>query len=1159
MSNRSFAVVAVALIVGLGAMVRADQGAPTLASPSGLVADVRTALAHGSAEEATRLVDASREPAGAKELATALVEMYQGRDELAGPRLTKLAEAAPIGDAALELALLDMHHGRRAEARQRFTAIENAKVLRTTGDYVRIAKAGEMLGDNQLAFDAYVALEAVPSADVQTREGDFLYGRHKAGDAVVCYDRALKLDPHWVPALVGRSRAFVDDDPTESMKALVAARTVAPDDPAALLLTSEEALAEEDWSAAAGALDRLAAVRLNSVGEPAIRAALAYAQGRPADIETEAARVRAVDPTSAAAYLRAGQEAAELYRSDDAVTLEQKAVGIDPADREAQFELGLAQARTGDEKAARTALEASWKLDNSNAVTYNLLTLLDDLDQFEVVPDGDLIFKFSKEDAPVLKLYALPLGEEAMRTYEQHYQMKPKGPILVEVFPKHDDFAVRTTGLTGIEGALGACFGRVVTMDSPRARPPDNFSWQATEWHELAHVFTLQLSNYRVPRWLTEGLSVFEEHRRNPAWGREVALQYAAQWSQNKTFGIKGLPKAFKDPANFTIAYFEASLVVEHLFALKGDAGLRELLLAYAGGATDEEAFSKAYGQSLDALDASFRQFANAQYGALAAAMKPLAGRVDPKDLGAVRSRAASAPGNFVAQLQLGQALVADGDDKGAVAPLQRAAELAPQAQGEASPHALLAQIDIRAGDNAGARRELRALLTYDHDSVTSARELTKLATEAHADADRDYGLRVTTDLDPFDAGAHAALGRRELTLKQNDAALVDFRAAMALGPANRAEAHADVTEALLALNRRDEAKQEAILALEDAPTYARAQDLLLTAAPPAAPGTAGASAAGPPQSAAPQAPAAAASARYALVIEGVSGDETYAKLHREWLDGMVGVLKGKLGFDASHVTVLAETPGAGEQKSTEEVVKSVLGRLARTVKADDLLFVMLIGHGTGDPPDVKFNLVGPDLSVEEWNALLAPIPGRLVFVDATSASFPFLKGLAAPGRVIVTATRSTSERFHTVFAEGFIRAFSTDAADADKDGRISIWEAFDYASRQVADHYQQAGHLATEHALIDDTGKGTGRDATAGGQSGSLAGLTYLDAVAAPTSGDPSVQALYDRQRALTGQVDDLRRRRGTLSPAEFDRAFGPLILDLSAVSHEIRLKSER
>ena len=780
--------------------------------------------------------------------------------------------------------------------------------------------------------------------------------------------------------------------------------------------------------------------------------------------------------------------------------------------------------------------------------------MLDRLEAFVVVPDGDVTFKFSKDEANVLKLYALPLAREAMKTFGEHYQFTPKGPITIEVFPRHDDFAVRTIGLPGIEGALGACFGRVISMDSPHAHPVIDFSWQATLWHEMAHVYTLQLSKYRVPRWLTEGISVFEEHRRNPAWGREVALQYAALWSQNKTFGVKGLPNAFKDPENFGIAYFEASLVVEHLVALKGDAGLRELLLAYADGATDEAAFTRAFGQSVDAIDASFRQFVNGIYGPLAAAMKPVPGNVDPKDVTALRARAAANPGNFAAQLMLGQALVAAGDDQGARQPLQRAAELAPQAQGEASPHGLLAQIDSRAGDNAGARRELRALLQYDHDAVNAARILTKLATDAKADADRDFGLRLTADLDPFDASTHTLLGRRELVLKHNDAALVEFEAALALGPTNLAEAHTDVAEAQLAVGRKDDAKRHAMLALAEAPSYARAQDALLTATGATA---ATVATAAPTTSATASGAANAAGGRYALMVEGVSGDETYAKLHRQWLDGMVSVLRTKLGFDTSHLTVLAETPGAGEQKATAEVLKTEAGRLAKTLKPSDMLFVMLIGHGAGDGTDVKFNLVGPDLSVAEWNALLTPIPGRLVFVDATSVSFPFLKGLAGDNRVIVTATRSVSEKFHTVFADGFIKAFSTDEADLDKNGRISIWEAFAYASKQVNAHYAQDGHIATEHALLDDTGKGDGRDASASGQNSSVAALTYLDTVAIPTTGDPALQSLYERQRALTEQIDELRKKRSTMVPQAFEKEFEPLIVNLSLVSSEIRRKA--
>jgi Tfp pilus assembly protein PilF len=1153
------------VVVGLTLSVQAHQGtrpggpggpggAPAQAAKPSLIADVQAALGHGSVADAERAISASNETS-AKEFATALVEIYQGKDDQARPRLAALAQSNPLGDASLELGLLDLRHGQRDAARRRLDPMTNVKSFNGVDDYFRLARAARAMHEFQLANDAYQQIPDAKRADIQTARGDLFLYFHQPADAIVNFRQALAVDRSWVPALVGIARAYADDDPAAAAQALDAARKIAPEDPAVLVVTAQRALAEEDWTAAGQAVDRLASVKPNAIEEPALRAAIAYATNRPADIDGLAARAKTIDPLSALTYLEAGQQAAQLYHFDDAAALYRKGVAIDPQDRDVQLELGLALMRTGDESGARTALEASWTLDKSNAVTKNLLDMLDHLDAFTVVPDGDLTFKFGKDQADVLKLYALPLAHEAMKTFGEHYQFTPKGPILIEVFPKHDDFAVRTVGLPGIEGALGACFGRVISMDSPSARPPDAFSWQATLWHEMAHVYTLQLSKYRVPRWLTEGISVFEEHRRNPAWGREVSLQYAALWSQNKTFGVKGLPNAFKDPENFVIAYFEASLVVEHLVALKGDAGLRQLLLAYADGATDEAAFTQAFGQNVDAIDASFRQFVNTNYGALAAAMKPLSGTVDPRDVQALRARAASASGSFQAQLQLGQALVAADDDRGARAPLERAAELAPQAQGASSPHALLAQIDTRAGDNPGARRELRALLTHDHDNVSAARALTKLATDAHADTDRDYGLRLTSDLDPFDAGVHTLLGQREFELKHYEPALVEFNAALALGGTNPTEGRTNVAETLLALNRKDEAARQALLALEDGPTFARAQDVLLAARGPSAVDTAPATA---PSTSSSGVPAGAAGQRYALLIEGVSGDETYAKLHRQWLDGMATVLKTKLGFDASHLTVMAETPGPGEQKATAEVLKTVLAGLAKTVKSNDLLFVMLIGHGAGEGNDVKFNLVGPDLSVDEWNALLKPVPGRLVFVDATSASYPFLKGLAGDNRIIVTATRSVAERFHTVFADGFIKAFSTNEADLDKNGRISIWEAFEYASKQVDEHYRQGDHLATEHAMLDDTGKGDGHDAAATGQTNSLAALTYLDTVAMPTTSDPALQALYERQRTLTDQIDELRRKRATMVPQAFDRAFEPLIVNLSVVSSEIRKKAE-
>src|SRR5262249_55127076 len=148
--------------------------------------------------------------------------------------------------------------------------------------------------------------------------------------------------------------------------------------------------------------------------------------------------------------------------------------------------LGLHLLRTGDEPAARRSLEASFKIDPFDTVTFNLLQMMDTLDKFVTVEDNGIILRMDKAEAPLLQDYAMSLAHKALDTFSKRYNFTPQGPILIEIFPKHDDFAVRTAGLPGMIGALGVCFGRVVTLDSPRARPGE-FQWEATLWHELAH------------------------------------------------------------------------------------------------------------------------------------------------------------------------------------------------------------------------------------------------------------------------------------------------------------------------------------------------------------------------------------------------------------------------------------------------------------------------------------------------------------------------------------------------------------------------------------------------------------------------------------------------------------------------------------------------
>jgi hypothetical protein len=296
---------------------------------------------------------------------------------------------------------------------------------------------------------------------------------------------------------------------------------------------------------------------------------------------------------------------------------------------------------------------------------------------------------------------------------------------------------------------------------------------------------------------------------------------------------------------------------------------------------------------------------------------------------------------------------------------------------------------------------------------------------------------------------------------------------------------------------------------------------------------------------------------RYALLIQGASGEEQYAKLHRGWLDTLAGLLREKFSYDASHLIVLAEQPQAGELRATAESVRTSLSGLAKAMGQNDQLIVVLIGHGSAQGGEAKFNLMGPDLTVAEWKTLLNPIKGRIALVATSSASFPYMEGLAAPGRVVITATNSPAQRYHTVFPESFVAAFTDVQSDLDKNGRVSLLEAFTYASRAVTAHYEQKGTMATENAMIEDDGDGKGRLATATGPDGSIAALTYFGGVVVATSNDPETQRLLARQQQLTEEVDELRRRQPTMPAAEYQKQFEQLMLDLASVSAEVRKRT--
>jgi hypothetical protein len=300
----------------------------------------------------------------------------------------------------------------------------------------------------------------------------------------------------------------------------------------------------------------------------------------------------------------------------------------------------------------------------------------------------------------------------------------------------------------------------------------------------------------------------------------------------------------------------------------------------------------------------------------------------------------------------------------------------------------------------------------------------------------------------------------------------------------------------------------------------------------------------------------ATAGERYAVIVSGASGGAKYAAQQQTWRDELAIVFKDTFIFPEANVVTLSEQ-NSGTAKSTAENIRRLFGDMRRRLTRDDLLIVVLLGHGTFDGESAKFNLVGPDLTAPEWKSLLDGIAARLVLVDTTASSYPFLEELSQRGRVVITATDSVAQRFATVFPEYFVKALRDQAADLDKNSRVSVWEAFAAASAGVQQYYEQRGQLSTERPVLDDNGDKVGREAQAPGPDGNLARTVYLDAEPGSITSDVALAGLQRRRTAIEGQLEELKERKGSMTPDEYDAELERVLIELARIGRQIRQRS--
>jgi tetratricopeptide (TPR) repeat protein len=513
------------------------------------------------------------------------------------------------------------------------------------------------------------------------------------------------------------------------------------------------------------------------------------------------------DPHTARGYETIGHFFVMNRRYEEGIVYFRKAIELDPQLYSARSQLGINLMRLGQNDEAYKQLETCYHNDFQDAATRNSLKLMDSYQNFVTFTTPTTILKLHKKEAELLRPYFQSEMDRAMATYEKKYRLKLEKPVQVEVYPDHEDFAVRTLGMPGL-GALGVTFGYSVAMDSPSGRKPGSFHWASTLWHEMSHVYTLTATGHRVPRWFTEGLAVHEETAISPDWGDRLSPDVIGAIKNKKLLPIAELDRGFIHPVSppqVIVSYFQAGRICDYINETWGWDTLLAMLHDFGAG----EETSAVVLKELKIEPAEFdKRF-------LAYVEKDTKVAVDhfdewKKDLKSLVEK--SAAKEWDAVIKSGVAI----------------RDMYPDYVEEHSVYEALAAAYLAKGDKPAAIAELLRYEKIGGRDPESLKLLAKTLEEAGRNAEAADALNRLNFIYPMDAAAHRSLGGLWLVQGNVKGAIREYAAVVARDSLDPAQAHFDLARAYHADKQDEQAKEELLASLEAAPGFRPAQKLLL-------------------------------------------------------------------------------------------------------------------------------------------------------------------------------------------------------------------------------------------------------------------------------------------------------------------------------------------
>lgn len=792
-------------------------------------------------------------PADAEEPAPATVELLRGELLLT---LGRYPEAHAAVGAALareprnvRLRWLAHETARRTgDAIAAAAALDQIRLLVTTRTWsyrdapslVVFGRTALKLGaDPKEVLDQVFATAAKLDADsreVFLARGELALDKGDFALAAKAFGEGLKKHPGDPDLRLGLARAYADSDREAMLESLQATFEINPNHVPGLLLLADHRLDAEDYDGAQKALAEVHAVNPWQPDAWAYEAVIAHLRN-DRDAET-AARDKALRHwrTNPEVDHLAGRKLSQKYRFAEGAARQREALKFDPEFLPAKAQLANDLLRLGEDEEGWQLAQEVHQADAYDVTAFNLVTLKDTMAGYATLTNGFFVVRLASREAAVYGPRVLALLERARTNLVARYGVELELPTIVEIFAEEKDFGVRTFGMPDNPGYLGVCFGRVVTANSPAANRGGRVNWESVLWHEFCHVVTLQKTANKMPRWLSEGISVYEEGRENPAWGQRMTPRFRDLILRGEMPPVAQLSAAFltpKTPFHLQFAYFQSALVVEFLIGKHGLDALKAVLSDLREDAPINDALARR-AAPLATLEKDFKAFAEARARSFGPGLdweKPPENTPPAQVEATLAGWEKTRPTNYWVLRRQAEKLLEEKDWAAAKAPLEKLVALHPEQTGADSAWAQLAAVHRALGDTPAERRVLEAYAARDAGATDAYLRLMELAAaEEDWPAVRRHAEKFLA-VNPLVAPPHRLNAQAAEELGDTPGAVAAWEAVLQLEPADPAEVHFRLAK-LLHQTGDPDARRQVLLALEEAPRHRAALALLLEMQP---------------------------------------------------------------------------------------------------------------------------------------------------------------------------------------------------------------------------------------------------------------------------------------------------------------------------------------